>query len=116
MKTPKIWLQVDASVEYWLECPAMTQQTQFDSWHGQLARSSPSCLSSLSWWSLNGYLGTPGEDKLWQSQISHVSQGNWFLLTTGSKGHWFGDEHRSHVQLLCMHPSLPSYLVYESSW
>lgn len=57
MKTPKIWLQVDASVECWLECPAMTQQTQFDSWHGQLARSSPSCLSSLSWWSLNGYLG-----------------------------------------------------------
>lgn len=32
--------------------------------------------------------GTPEEGKLWQSHISHwlMSQGDWFLPTTGSKG------------------------------
>ena len=60
--------------------------------------SSPSCSSSQTNWLINGYLGKPGEGKLWKVRYHSgpVSRRNGLITTTGSKANVTGDE-RTHL-------------------
>ena len=52
---------------------------------GSRRRPHPGLHPSLSGWSINGYLGQPREDKLWEPgcHIGPMSRGKGFLSTTG---------------------------------
>ena len=57
--------------------------------------SSPSCSSSQMGWLINGYLGKPGEGKLWKlgCHSGPVSWSNGLISTKGSKADVTGNEH-----------------------
>ena len=62
--------------------------------------SPPSCSSSQMGWLINGYLGKPGEGKLWKlgCHSGPVSRSIGLISTTGSKANVMGDERpRQHL-------------------
>ena len=67
--------------------------------------SSASCSSSQTGWQINGYLGKPGEGKLWKigCHIGPVSRRNGLISITGSNAYGTGNK--------CLHYSVSSHFT-----